>query len=247
MAALHASRSEAAGGRDSSGREPGEDAQVSGTIYVFLDESGNLDFTAGGTRYFVMTSVSMERPFPMNDALDAYQYDCLELGLPQEYFHAAEDNRRVREMVFDIIGAHVQDMRVDSLIVEKRKTGPALRAEGRFYPEMLGYLLKHVLSMPSHKKAEEVIIITDTLPVQRKREAIRKTIQSTLAKMLPAGAKYKILHHNSRAHRGLQVADYCCWAIYRKHEEGDLTAYNRISPAVLSEFDIFRGGWTYYY
>ena len=60
---------------------------MSGTIYVFLDESGNLDFTASGTRYFVMTSVSMERPFPMNDALDAYKYDCLELGLPQEYFH----------------------------------------------------------------------------------------------------------------------------------------------------------------
>ena len=85
-----------------------------------------------------MTSVSMKRPFPMNDALDAYKYDCLELGFPQEYFHAAEDNRLVRERVFNVIGAHVQDMRVDSLIVEKRKTGPALRAARAILPRDVG-------------------------------------------------------------------------------------------------------------
>ena len=220
---------------------------MSGAIYVFLDESGNLDFTMNGTRYFVMTSVSMQRPFPMNDALDAYKYDCLEYGLPQEYFHAAEDNQLVRGKVFDIIVAHLQNIRVDSLIVEKRKTVPGLQAEGQFYPKMLGHLLKHVLAMPSHREAAEVIIITDTLPLQRKLKSIRKTIQSTLTEMLPAGAKYQILHHDSRSHRGLQVADYCCWAIFRKYERDDLTAYNRISPAVLSEFDIFRRGVTYYY
>ncbi len=73
---------------------------MSGTIYVFLDESGNLDFTASGTRYFVMTSVSMERPFPMNDALDTYKYDCLELGLPQEYFHMRIPERTRQEVIF---------------------------------------------------------------------------------------------------------------------------------------------------
>lgn len=45
--------------------------------YLFLDESGNLDFSDRGTRYFVLTSVSMVRPFRMYDALDAYKYDCL--------------------------------------------------------------------------------------------------------------------------------------------------------------------------
>ncbi len=40
-------------------------------IYIFLDESGNLDFSPKGTRWFVLTVVSMRRPFRMSGALDS--------------------------------------------------------------------------------------------------------------------------------------------------------------------------------
>ena len=56
-------------------------------VYIFLDESGNFDFSPGGTRYFVLTSVSMERPFPVAAPLDDYKRDCLEYDLDLEYFH----------------------------------------------------------------------------------------------------------------------------------------------------------------
>ena len=113
--------------------------------YIFLDEAGNLDFSANGTRYFVLTSISMRRPFPVYEALNDYKHDCLEYGLDMEYFHCAADNNHVRKGVFDLIAAHLGGMRhmsIDSLVVEKRKTGPALREDMRFYPEMLGHLLK---------------------------------------------------------------------------------------------------------
>ena len=38
--------------------------------YVFLDESGNFDFSASGTRYFVLTCVGVTRPFPAFESLD---------------------------------------------------------------------------------------------------------------------------------------------------------------------------------
>ena len=69
----------------------------------------------------------------------------------------------------------------------------------------------------------------------------------TLAAMLPSGTRYRILHHDSRSHYGLQVADYCCWAVFRKYERGDDAAYNRFSPAIHSESDIFRTETTQYY
>ena len=122
-------------------------------VYVFLDESGNLDFSAHGTRYFVLTSVSMERPFRAYGALDAYKYDCLECGLESEHFHCAEDNRHVRGKVFDIIGEHLDTTSIDSLIVEKRKTNLTITIDRRFYPEMLGYLLKYVFSKRSNAAA----------------------------------------------------------------------------------------------
>ena len=220
---------------------------MSNVIYVFLDESGNLDFSLSGTRFFVLTSVSMNRPFHLNDALESYKYELLERGLEQEYFHCSEDNPSVRSRVFSIISGGLADLQVDSVIVEKSKTEPSLRADGRFYPEMLGHLLSSVLSRPSHRNAQEVIVITDNIPLQRRRRAIEKAIQSTLAAMLPSGARYRILHHNSRAHYGLQIADYCCWAVFRKYERANDVAYNHFSPAIHSESDIFETGTTHYY
>lgn len=215
--------------------------------YIFLDEAGNFDFSQNGTRYFVLTSVSTRRPFATHGPLDDYKHDCLEFGLDTEYFHCAEDNFRVRARVFDLIATHLNGLRIDSLIVEKPKTGPALCEDKRFYPEMLGYLLKFVLPREIEADADEVIVITDTIPVQKKRQAIEKAIQQAVAKMLPIGMRYRILHHASRSHYGLQVADYCCWAVFRKWQKGETEHYERIQAAVRSEFDIFRTGTRYYY
>ena len=210
--------------------------------YIFLDEAGNLDFSANGTRYFVLTSISMRRPFPVYEALTDYKHDCLEYGLDMEYFHCVADNNHVRKGVFDLIAAHLGGMRhmsIDSLVVEKRKTGPALREDMRFYPEMLGHLLKFVLPKELDAGAEEVIVITDKLPVNRKRQAVEKGTRLALAEMLPQGMRYRILHHASRSHYGLQVADYCCWAVFRKWNRNKTHYYDLIKQAVRSEFDIF--------
>ena len=215
--------------------------------YIFLDESGNLDFNSSGTRYFVLTSVSMMRPFQINGALDEYKYDCIEYGLEQRYFHCAEDNSHVRGRVFEIIGSHLENMEIHSLIVEKNKTNPVLRVETRFYPRMLGYLLQYVLKSRFHQNADEVVIITDTLPLKRQRRAVEKAVKSSLSNMLPVSSRYRVVHHESRSHQGLQVADYCCWAIFRKWERGEDAHYSTITSAVRSEFDIFCTGTTYYY
>ena len=54
-------------------------------------------------------------------------------------------------------------------------------------------------------------------------------------------------NHRSRSHYGLQVADYCCWAVFRKWQREETEHYDRIRPAMRSEFDIFRSGTRYYY
>ncbi len=216
-------------------------------MYIFLDESGNLDFSARGTRYFVLTSVSMERPFLMYDALDAYKYDCLEYGLAPEFFHCANDNRHVRGRVFDIIGAHLDHFGVDSLILEKRKTEPSLTRDGRFYAEMLSLLLRRVLLRESNSTTREVIVITDTVPFRRRRQAIKKSVRSTLSRTLPRRPRCRILHHASRAHYGLQVADYICWAMFRKYERGQSDFFDRVRPAVLNRIDVFENETRLYY
>ncbi len=215
--------------------------------YLFLDEGGNFDFSPTGTRYFILTSVATRRPFPAQASLDNYKHDCLEFGLDTEYFHCSDDNTRVRRKVFELIARHLDSLRIDCLIVEKPKIEPALRDDKRFYPEMLGYLLRDVIPREISNGVDEVIVITDTIPIQKKRQAIEKAIKGALAKMLPVGMRYRILHHASRSHYGLQIADYCNWAVFRKWQKGEVEFYDLIKPAVKSEFEIFRTETTLYY
>jgi len=216
-------------------------------LYVFLDEGGNFDFSAKGTKYVTLTCVSGTRPFTWLEPLANLRYDLLETDWNLERFHASEDHWKVRQQVFEVISSHIDSLRIDSLIVEKRKTAPALQSIEVFYPRMLGYLLRYVIEGGLRQGHTQVIVITDTLPLKKKRNAIRKGIQLTLPQMLPDSAAYEILHHTSQSSIGLQLADYCNWAIYRKWQEGDETNYAKIQKAIASEFDIFASGTTTYY
>ena len=114
-------------------------------LYIFLDEAGDFDFSASGSKYFIMASVTRERPFGDYTEFIDLKYGLVEQRTDLEYFHASEDRQNVRNQVFDIIQRNLTGMRIDAVIVEKRKTGPALREATRFYPRMLGYLLRYVL------------------------------------------------------------------------------------------------------
>ena len=216
-------------------------------LYVFLDEGGDFNFSPSGTKFFTLTTLCGVRPFTWDPPLVSLKYNLIETGLNIEYFHAAEDRQAVRDRVFGIIAQHLSQARFDSLIIEKRKTGPALQVAEKFYPRMIGYLLQYVLHPTNCASFDEVIVITDSIPLRSKRQAIGKAIKVTLAKMLPDGVKYSLLHHASKSCISLQVVDYCNWALFRKWERGDSRSYDLVKEAVRSEFDIFRSGTRHYY
>lgn len=216
-------------------------------LYVYLDEAGNFDFSEKGTRYFMLGSVALERPFGFHTLLAELRFDLLEQGLDIERFHASDDKQATRNLVFGVIRECLPALRIDATIAEKRKTGPALRADDQFYPKMLGYHLRYLLEQIRIAEYQRVVVVTDTLPIQSKRKLIEKAVKQTLADMLPSDVPYQVLHHDSRSALGLQVADYCTWAIYRKWDRGDERSYKVIEPAVRSEFDIFRTGTRWYY
>ena len=216
-------------------------------LYIFLDEAGNLDFSPTGTRFFMLGAVTKERPFNAYRELTELKYDLTELGTDLEYFHASENAQPIRNRVFDIIKRNLGGIRIDALVVEKRKPGPALQAKESFYPRMLGYLLKYILERQPLAAFKEVIVFTDRIPIHKKRAAIEKALKVTLANQLPKSARYRVLHHDSKSNFDLQIADYCTWAIYRKWNCGDERSFCHISPAVTSEFDIFQSGTTHYY
>lgn len=218
-------------------REAGSDEHCA---YIFLDESGNLDFNPSGTRYFVMTSVSLVRPFPWVAKLDNLKYDWIEFGQALEGFHCTYDKWSVRRDVFDIIASDLDAIVIDYLIVDKPKTAPEYQDASKFYSYMLEHLLRHVVTSEPCARSEKIIVITDTLPLKRKRQLTERKIRRAFTAMAPPGRRFSILHHDSRSHYGLQVADYCSWAQYRALQQGDSTYFDEIASAVRNKLEIYR-------
>jgi hypothetical protein len=73
-----------------------------------------------------MASVTRERPFGDYSNFIDLKYGLVEQGMDIEYFHASEDRQAVRDQVFDVIQRNLTGMRIDAVIVEKRKTGACI-------------------------------------------------------------------------------------------------------------------------
>jgi hypothetical protein len=220
-------------------------------LYLFLDESGNLAFkpeASGSSRFFIITSVATEHPFDAAKALHDLRYELLQKDAEMgECFHASEDKQRVRDEVFTVIQAHLSRFVIDSIIIEKRKTGPPLQDLYRFYPQMLGYLLRFVMRQYELELYDKVIVIAASLFAGQHKGPAEKAVKTTLARMLPTGTRYRLFHHSAKSDFDLQLADYCSWAIYKKWTVGEERPYKLIAERLRSEFDIFQRGQRFYY
>ncbi len=216
-------------------------------MYIFLDESGNFDFSKKGTQYLVFTALTIHKPFILMNDMEKLKHSLIKEGQDIELFHATEDKQSVRNQVFTILNNN-QDFEIDSIIVEKAKTNPSLRDMARLYVKIYAVLLKYIFNRHNFT---EVIIFTDTIPHKEKREDIKKGLKEGIRKLLGKGNKFNILHHSSKSHFCLQAVDYCCWAIYKKRgnwdKKKDIRPYQEIEERIKSEFEIFKSGQRLYY
>ena len=90
------------------------------TLYVFLDESGNFDFSQNGTKYFILTGLSCFRPFEWYDEFIDLRFNLMESSFGIEEFHCTENKQVVRDEVFNILKRYNQHFKIDSVIIQKK-------------------------------------------------------------------------------------------------------------------------------
>jgi hypothetical protein len=216
-------------------------------LYLYVDESGNFDFSPGGTKFFVMTCVAVSRPFPVQHRLLDVRYDQLESGLDLQYFHASEDRQVVRDEVFGAIVEEMSEYRAYSVVIRKSRTDPSLRAPESLYPLAFEWLMKYILPRRCGEEVETIVVITDDLPERNKRRAMEKGVKMALKPLIPPDKRYHLYHHQSRTDINLQIADYFGWAVYRKWENDDSRSYDLVSSAIAAEGELFAGAGEEYY
>jgi hypothetical protein len=138
--------------------------------------------------------------------------------------------------------------RLDSIVVEKPKTDPELQHDtGRFYKTIFDILLQYILDH-FRDRFDQAIIVTDRIPIEKKRKEIEKAIKSTFAVWSKVhGNRYDVLHLSSKSEINLQIVDYLNWAVFKKWERGDVRSYDLIRSCLRSELEVFKSGPKSYY
>lgn len=210
-------------------------------LYVFIDASGNYDYSPTGTMSLVITSALCTDINPGVLELYAVKNEVIDQGIDIEYFHAAEDRQPVRDKVFDVISG-LTHLRIDSIIVEKSKVDPKLRPLNKLYPTMIEYLLQYPFDPRGIDvtRFDKVLIFMDRESTRAKeKDAITKAVKLSLVRHL-RGTPYALSMHSSASHPYLQIVDYCSWALYVKWERGETRPFSKIKDLVRSEFLIYR-------
>lgn len=227
------------------------------TLFVFIDESGNFDFSPKGTKYLVLSSVSTINPLG-KEILEKIKYHLLENGTNIEYFHASEDKQFIRNRIYNFIES-LEDIEIDSVIVQKNKANPSLyvpekmkiskKEKGyKLYIIALRTLLKYIFERyKNSENINQVIIILSSIFNTNKQDLIKMIIKKYLKQEFPK--PFFLYFHECRADKNTQIADYCCWAIYKKWTDGEIRPYNSIikKGKLRSEFDVFGIGENIYY
>lgn len=208
-------------------REEGE------VLYLYLDESGNFDFSDRGSEYFIMTCVAMRRPFKCARALLSYKYDCMEHGMVAEKFHACEDTDQVRSDVLDRIVATCGEYAVFAALVSKNSLPDHRKSADYVYSIVFGWVISEVFDSVGNEGFQKVIVVTDSIPKEARRKQVEKPLKAYMKQRFQRiGITYELLHHKSESDLNLQVADYLCWAVQRKVARGKDWPFSKVKQLI---------------
>ena len=217
------------------------------TLHVHLDESGNLTFKPTGSRYYVFTAAWTYEPAPLAAAITSLRFSLLKAGHNIPGFHATQDRQQNRDAFVERL-SHDELWAFAAVVIEKSKVYPDLREPHRFYPEFAASVLKYVFRRHLRSDTDTVLVFTDTLPVNKLREAAEKAIKTACRKELAATIRFESYHHPSSSNPWIQVADYCSWAVFKKWEQRDTRTYDLLSHRLAEpELDALRKGSIYHY
>jgi len=222
------------------------------TLYLFIDESGNFDFSPNGTKFFVLTVMSATTPFEIGSPLLKLRYDLLPnyaCGPRMEehgYFHASEDIQHVRNNVFSLLSQLNHPLRVDSVIAQKNKTNPTLHKQPlEFYKIIAEALLKYAFNRAIWHDYDHVVVVFSSLFDRKKRGILKQAFKYLIKQH--AKVSFALYFHDSKFDICNQAADYFGWAIYRKWDSNDTRSYVLVQHLIKSEFNIFEKGGREFY
>jgi Protein of unknown function (DUF3800) len=210
-------------------------------VYMYADETGNLDYTAGGSKYFgIGTATWLSDPAQQLWEAERMRFGHAAVGVecPRGY-HAKDDNKTTRTEVYKVIQA--QAPRFDTTFLEKSKIYPAVQAKGQTYLYQLAwYLHFKEIAKQVTSPGDTLYVAVATLGTAARKTAFKLAIDNVCNQVRPNLRDVVVAHWESASCWGLQVADYGLWAVQRQLERGDSAWMWAVSPTLRSFFLPFK-------
>ena len=207
-------------------------------MYVYLDESGDLGFGQGGTKYFTIAFVVMEDPIPFRRCVKMVK---VKYHIPRDVELKGYTTRE--SIKTDLLNRFAKlDIEVHSITVRKKNVNPRLQRDTNiFYNYMVGLsLVERILQEPPNS---EVIINID-------KRIISITSGAKFDEYLRLKTWYererqdielKIYHIDSHKSHAIQGIDIICNSIFRKYNSNNYKLFNIIQGRVKSDRRLFFG------
>jgi hypothetical protein len=232
---------------------------MSRPLYIFLDESGNLDFSTKGSRFWSLTALCTSDPAKGRNTFLSLHYELAAQGSGIEHFHATEDKQAVRDLMFDKIIELEDGCEVHTVLAEKRKAHPSLykssrmvkgkpkevSQETKFYSLVCRILLKFIMNRGAFREASSFVIVLSSIFNKEKHAQIEGALKTALKGL--TSKPFWIYFRANKSDINCQIADYCGWAIYVAWERSERRPLDKIGKIAKSQFDLFRIGTRIFY
>lgn len=206
--------------------------------YLYLDESGTLDFEARpGEAFFGVGTAHF-----VGDHRDSIwaghqlriELEAKGIRLPKG-LHAKNDSHPTRREVYQTLAA--QPVRFNATMLRKAKAIPRIQAAGkvRLYQMALWLHLKFVVFEIS-SPGDRVFVVAGHLQTSRRREAIRHAVED-VCRQTSFDRDVVPCIWEAQSSWGIRAVDYALWAVQRRAEGKTVPDYcDVISPQQASTF-----------
>ena len=187
------------------------------TLFMFIVESGNFDFSERGTRHFVMAGVIALAPLGTVNELQALRYRLLAQGQDIRQFHASEDRQAVRDEVFDIM-PRLSDVNVHVVFGTKMNAGADLRNDAAFHALFGGSLVQFAVDSHAASEYRQIVVVFDQALTKSKQGVFHAAVKQQLKAL---GKPFHLYFQPMIADMNGQLADYVSWSKFVQLERGE--------------------------
>lgn len=212
---------------------------MSTPVFVYVDESGDLDFNKKGcSDYFAMAAMMTTEPVRTAQKVLELKYELMRHDIKNPYFHATEDTTGTRRRVFDLIDTlHTGSTRFHAIYADKHMAAPQMWDKQKFYGLFAGALAKYLAkSLPA--EADPIVIVYDAALRGKDQKQFHAKIKPQMKEL---GRTVRIHFDSIRHDPNGQIADYAAWSLTRHLEARGNGEWERIrSKFGVTPFDVFR-------